>query len=375
MQVPTNDGLGAEKVVGADRAGRAVLQHVKERGQPRDVLGGLRGDVAHRLVIAAGSEPALDEVVQADPRRVSRRREIEHGRRQSAARVGGERCVEQCRDPPAEALDRRHGRGRGPIGAGALRARRPRDQEAGNEAGAARQRAGALEEAAQRLGLGHQPEGQAPVAQLERGLAAAVDGDRATVPQHVEQRQVAQDRVVAHAVRPEYGARLGRQHAAARPAGGERVRERFGRGVGVEQARHGDGGRRFARQRVELAFLLRGVLRAAALVLDRIENAGLLSLEGGKRGVARGEVRGYRHRSAALPIAQRGAEDRVAGGLALAGVGHRKQVQRHRPGELVVAAHVDESLRGHRQRRQRRARDQRHRRLHEGLRLAYRVAH
>ncbi len=178
---------------------------------------------------------------------------------------------------------------------------------------------------------------------------------------------------MAHAVRPEHGARLGRQHAAGWPAGGECVRERFRRSVGVEQARHGDGRRRFTRQGVELAFLLRGVLRATSLVPDRIKNSGLLRLEGSERGIPRGEVRAHRHQSAALPIAQGGPEDRVAGGLALAGVGHREQVQRHRPGELVVAAHVDQFLRGHRQRRQRRTRDQRRRCLHEGLRLAHRV--
>ena len=100
--------------------------------------------------------PALDEVMQADPRRMSRGREIEHGRRQSAARVRRQWRVEQCRDPPAEAPDRGDGRGRGPIGAGALHARRPRDQEAGDEARAARQRAGALEEAGQRPGRSHQ---------------------------------------------------------------------------------------------------------------------------------------------------------------------------------------------------------------------------
>ena len=143
----------------------------------------------------------------------------------------------------------------------------------------------------------------------------------------------------------------------------------------IEQARHGAWtAAPRAPASVELAFLLRGVLRAASLVLDRIENAGLLRLEGGERGLACGEVRRHRHYSAAFPIAQRGAEDRVAGGLAFAGVGHREQVQRHRPDELVVAAHVDQSLRGHRQRRQRRAGDQRHRRLHEGLRLAHCIA-
>ncbi len=70
------------------------------------------------------------------------------------------------------------------------------------------------------------------------------------------------------------------------------------------------------------------------------------------------------------PFAQGRTEDAVTAGLAFAGVGHCKQAHRYRNDQVAVTARVDQPLCGHGEHRQRRARDQGHGHLCEGLRLA-----
>ena len=57
------------------------------------------------------------------------------------------------------------------------------------------------------------------------------------------------------------------------------------------------------------------------------------------------DFRGHFLTPPGFPVAQRRAEDRVAGGLALPGVGHREQIKGDGADELMVAAHVGQTLR------------------------------
>ena len=66
-----------------------------------------------------------------------------------------------------------------------------------------------------------------------------------------------------------------------------------------------------------------------------------------------------------FPVAQAGAEDRVTGGLALPGIGHRQKIKGNGADELVIAAYVGHALGSERKGGKGRARNERHRRPHE----------
>jgi len=99
-----------------------------------------------------------------------------------------------------------------------------------------------------------------------------------------------------------------------------------------------------AHQRLKFAFLARRVLRPAPLVLDRFQNAGLLRFKHRRGRFELGDLGGHFLTPPGFPVAQRRAEDRIAGGLAFPGVGHRKQIKGNGADELMVAAHVGQAL-------------------------------
>lgn len=127
--------------------------------------------------------------------------------------------------------------------------------------------------------------------------------------------------------------------------------ERFRCRVRVQQARNEWRSRRLLCQRLELALLARGVLPAAALVLDRFENAGLFRFVNRGSRVELGEIDGKAQAPGAFSIAQGRAEDRIARRFARPRVGHSEQVERHRSDQLMIAPDIGNALRRQRQRR------------------------
>jgi hypothetical protein len=149
--------------------------------------------------------------------------------------------------------------------------------------------------------------------------------------------------------------------------------KRFRCRIGIKQTRDKQRRRRFTHERLKFALLARRVLRSAPFVFDRIEDAGLLRFE---YLLGRFELRDlgvHFLKPLAFPVAQSRAEDRVTSGLAFSGVGHREQIKGNRTHELVIAAHVRQTLRRERECRKRGASDKRDWRLHESLRLPYGV--
>lgn len=122
------------------------------------------------------------------------------------------------------------------------------------------------------------------------------------------------------------------------------MRERLRGRIPVEQSWDERRHWRMAHQRLTFALLARCVLRPAPLVLDRFQNARLLRFKDRRGRFELRDLGGHFLTSLGFPVAQRRAEDRIAGGLALPGVSHREQIMGNVTHQLVVAAHVGQAL-------------------------------
>jgi hypothetical protein len=115
------------------------------------------------------------------------------------------------------------------------------------------------------------------VMRAPRTAKRTIDQEGAAVPQRVERRERAGDRIAAHRMAAEHRGTFAGEDAARRPLRRQRAHQPLLRDVGIEQARHA--------RRDGLAGLDDG--QVGAMAVDRLVGLGV-ALQMGERGLALG---------------------------------------------------------------------------------------